>query len=141
VDWVGLDYIRNAAGGYELVDDFVAEMPGVSVPQEWRRLTRDERMTWLARKKIMRRDMAFVEAWEWWRARRVALIAREIKARLGNPSDRVVARLLIARRHQAVETTVRGEWGANGKRAIAAASAARNGSGITWGARGAAEAY
>ncbi|MDD5302911.1 MAG: hypothetical protein PHS14_07335, partial [Elusimicrobia bacterium] len=83
VDWVGLDYIRNALGGYELVDDFVAEMPGVIVPPEWRKLTRDERMTWLARKKIMRRDMEFVEAWEWWRARRVALIVREIKARLG----------------------------------------------------------
>jgi hypothetical protein len=83
VDWVGLDYIRNALGGYELVDDFVAEMPGVVVPTEWRKLTRTERMTWLARKKIMRRDMNFVEAWEWWRARRVALIVREIKARLG----------------------------------------------------------
>lgn len=83
VDWVGLDYIRNALGGYELVDDFVAEMPGVFVPAEWRKLTLEERMTWLARKKIMRRDMAFVEAWEWWRARRVALVVREIKARLG----------------------------------------------------------
>ncbi|MDP3541365.1 MAG: hypothetical protein Q8T11_02730 [Elusimicrobiota bacterium] len=83
VDWVGLDYIRNALGGYELVDDFVAEMPGVAVPPEWRRLSRDERMVWLARKKIMRRDLGFVEAWEWWRARRVALITREIKARLG----------------------------------------------------------
>lgn len=83
VDWVGLDYIRNALGGYELVDDFVAEMPGVIVPDEWRRLTRDERMIWLARKKIMRRDLDFVEAWEWWRARRVALVVREIKARLG----------------------------------------------------------
>lgn len=84
VDWVGLDYIRNALGGYELVDDFVAEMPGVAVPAEWRKLTRDERMIWLARKKIMRRDMDFVEAWEWWRARRVALIVKEIKARLGD---------------------------------------------------------
>lgn len=83
VDWVGLDYIRNALGGYELVDDFVVEMPGVFVPSEWRKLTRDERMTWLARKKITRRDMEFIEAWEWWRARRVALIVREIKARLG----------------------------------------------------------
>lgn len=86
VDWIGLDYIRNALGGYELVDDFVAEMPGIAVPAEWRKLTRDERMVWLARKKIMRRDMDFVEAWEWWRARRVALIVREIKARLnGKP--------------------------------------------------------
>ncbi len=83
VDWVGLDYIRNALGGYELVDDFVAEMPGITLPFEWRKLSRDERMTWLARKKIMRRDADFVEAWEWWRARRVALIVREIKARLG----------------------------------------------------------
>ncbi len=83
VDWVGLDYIRNALGGYELVDDFVAEMPGVTVPPEWRQLTRLERMTWLARKKIMRRDMNFVEAWEWWRAHRVALIVKEIKSRLG----------------------------------------------------------
>ncbi|MDO8756482.1 MAG: hypothetical protein Q7J64_00575 [Elusimicrobiota bacterium] len=83
VDWVGLDYIRNALGGYELVDDLVTEMPGISVPAEWPRLSRDERMIWLARKKIMRRDLNFVEAWEWWRARRVALISQEIKARLG----------------------------------------------------------
>jgi hypothetical protein len=83
VDWVGLDYIRNALGGYELVDDFVAEMPGVTLPPEWRRLTKTERMTWLARKKIMRRDEKFVDAWQWWRARRVALIVKEIKERLG----------------------------------------------------------
>jgi len=84
VDWVGLDYIRNALGGYELVDDFVAEMPGLVVPPEWRKLSRDERMVWLARKKIMRRDKGFVEAWEWWRARRVALIVKEIKAKLND---------------------------------------------------------
>ena len=86
VDWVGLDYIRNALGGYELVDEFVAEMPGITVPPEWRKLSRDERMTWLARKKIMRRDENFVDAWQWWRAHRVALIVKEIKARLnGKP--------------------------------------------------------
>ena len=83
VDHVGVDYIRNALGGYELVDDFVADMPGLVLPSEWRRLSKPERMTWLARKKIMRRDMDFVEAWEWWRARRVALIVKEIKERLG----------------------------------------------------------
>ena len=83
VDHVGVDYIRNALGGYELVDDFVAEMPGVVLPPEWRRLSKPERMTWLARKKIMRRDMNFVEAWEWWRAHRVALIVKELKERLG----------------------------------------------------------
>ncbi|MEK7389960.1 MAG: hypothetical protein AAB036_09690 [Elusimicrobiota bacterium] len=84
VDYIGLDYIRNALGGYELVDDFVAEMPGLTLPPEWPKLTRAERMVWLARKKIMRRDADFVEAWQWWRARRVALIVRELKARLGD---------------------------------------------------------
>lgn len=84
VDYIGVDYIRNALGGYELVDDFVAEMPGVKVPPEWASLSREERMTWLARKKIMRRDMPFVDAWQWWRARRVALLVKELKARLGS---------------------------------------------------------
>ena len=84
VDFIGVDYIRNALGGYELVDDFVAEMPGVKVPAEWLRLSRDERMTWLARKKIMRRDKDFVEAWQWWRAHRVALLVKELKSRLAS---------------------------------------------------------
>ncbi|MFI5361260.1 MAG: hypothetical protein ACHQ49_04765, partial [Elusimicrobiota bacterium] len=84
VDFVGLDYIRNALGGYELVDDFVAEMPGVKVPPEWAKLSRNERMTWIARKKIIRKDMLFVDAWQWWRARRSALIVKEIKRRLGD---------------------------------------------------------
>ncbi|MDE2141085.1 MAG: hypothetical protein KGJ84_01565 [Elusimicrobia bacterium] len=83
VDFVGLDYIRNALGGCELTDDFVAEMPGVAVPEEWPRLTRTERMVWLARKKVMRKDMAFIDAWQWWRAHRVALIVKRIKERLG----------------------------------------------------------
>ncbi|MFI5347547.1 MAG: hypothetical protein ACHQ51_14325 [Elusimicrobiota bacterium] len=84
VDFVGLDYIRNALGGYELVDDFVSEMPGVPVPAEWPKLSRQERMVWLARKKIMRKDMDFIDAWQWWRAHRVALIVKRIKARLGD---------------------------------------------------------
>ncbi len=82
VDYVGLDYIRNALGGVELVDDFVSEMPGVSLPSGWATFSREERMLWLARKKAMRVDAAFVDAWQWWRARRVALIVKEIKARL-----------------------------------------------------------
>jgi hypothetical protein len=84
VDFVGLDYIRNALGGYELVDDFVSEMPGVRVPVEWPKLTREERMVWLARKKVMRKDREFIDAWQWWRAHRVALIVHEIKRRLGD---------------------------------------------------------
>ena len=83
VDFIGVDYIRNALGGYELVDDFVAEMPGLTLPEQWGRLSRAERMTWLARKKIVRKDAAFIDAWQWWRARRVALIVEELKRRLG----------------------------------------------------------
>jgi hypothetical protein len=83
VDFVGVDYIRNALGGYELVDDFVAEMPGVKVPPEWPKLSKEERMTWLARKKILRKDKDFIDAWQWWRAHRVALIVKELKRRLG----------------------------------------------------------
>jgi hypothetical protein len=56
------------------------------LPLGWKALTRDERMLWLARKKAMRRDAAFIDAWQWWRARRVALIVKELKARLhGKP--------------------------------------------------------
>lgn len=84
VDYVGLDYIRNALGGYELAEDFFKEMPGVTPPPEWRRLTQEERRVWFARKKIMRKDQAFIDAWQWWRAHRVASVVRRIKARIGN---------------------------------------------------------
>lgn len=83
VDEVGLDYIRNPLGGYELAEDFFAGMPGVSPPPEWPRLSKDERMAWFARKKIARKDRAFIDAWQWWRAHKVAQIVREIRARLG----------------------------------------------------------
>ena len=83
VDYVGLDYIRNALGGYELVDDFYKEMPGVSPPPEWAKLSTDEKRLWFARKKIMRRDPAFIDAWQWWRAHRVAGIVRRIRAEIG----------------------------------------------------------
>ncbi len=83
VSFVGLDYIRNALGGDELASDFVAEMPGVPAPPEWPRLSRAEREVWLARKIAMHEDAAFLDAWDWWRARRAALLVREIKSRLG----------------------------------------------------------
>jgi hypothetical protein len=83
VDFVGLDYIRNALGGYELADQFFAEMPGVHPPPEWPRLSEEERMVWFARKKIMRRDDAFIDAWQWWRAHKVGTIVRRIKDELG----------------------------------------------------------
>ncbi|MBI5623273.1 MAG: hypothetical protein HY924_05805 [Elusimicrobia bacterium] len=84
VDYVGLDYIRNALGGYELVDDFVSEFPGVKTPEGWGSFSKEERMLWLGRKKSMRRDLALVDAWQWWRAHRAAAVVRRIKAELGD---------------------------------------------------------
>jgi hypothetical protein len=84
VDYLGLDYIRNALGGYELVDDFYAEMPGVLSPPGWERLSPEEKMAAFARKKIQRKDLAFIDAWQWWRAHKTAAIVRRIKERLGD---------------------------------------------------------
>ena len=83
VDGIGVDYIRNALGGYELAEDFYSEMPGVHPPPEWARLSHEERMLFFARKKIMRRDMKFIDAWQWWRAHRAAEVVRRIKEKAG----------------------------------------------------------
>ncbi|MBI3551354.1 MAG: hypothetical protein HY077_02445 [Elusimicrobia bacterium] len=83
VDYVGLDYIRNALGGYELADDFFREMPGTVPPAGWDKLSAGEKRVWFARKKVMRRDMAFIDQWQWWRAHRVAAVVRRIKAEVG----------------------------------------------------------
>src|SRR3989338_6333360 len=81
VDYLGIDYIRNALGGYELSEDFYAEMP-ISPPKGWDKLSREQRMISFAQKKIARRDAGFIDAWQWWRARRAAWLVRELKARL-----------------------------------------------------------
>lgn len=78
VDHVGVDYMRNALGGYELVDRFVEDMD-VDVPSGWPRFTLEERMRWLAREKIARKNMALVDQWQWWRAHVVAGIVRRIR--------------------------------------------------------------
>lgn len=84
VDFVGLDYIRNALGGVELVEDFFNEMPGLLRPAAWASWTIEERMVWFARKKSMRRDSDFIDAWQWWRAQRAAHIVRAVKAEVGS---------------------------------------------------------
>jgi hypothetical protein len=82
-DYVGLDYIRNALGGYELIDDFFKEMTWIPRPDNWDKLTRNERIIWFARKKVARKDKDFIDAWQWWRAHRVALIVRQIRQAIG----------------------------------------------------------
>jgi hypothetical protein len=41
-------------------------------------------MVYFARKKVMRRDLDFIDAWQWWRAHKVAAIVRRVKAELGD---------------------------------------------------------
>jgi hypothetical protein len=83
VDYLGLDYIRNALGGYELVDDFFAEMPGLKAPAGWDKMSLEERMLFLAKKKVARADAEFIDAWQWWRAHKVAGIVRRIRSEIG----------------------------------------------------------
>jgi len=82
VDYVGLDYIRNALGGYEAADQFVEEMR-ISVPPQWNQWSKSERMLWVARKKVARKDAGFIDAWQWWRAHKVSAIIRTIKTAVG----------------------------------------------------------
>ncbi|MFN3966750.1 MAG: hypothetical protein ACK4JE_03525 [Endomicrobiia bacterium] len=78
IDFYGIDYIRNALGGYELVDDFVKEME-VEVPPNWQNFSKEERMTWLAKKKIARKDKVLIDQWQWWRAHKCSHIIKRIK--------------------------------------------------------------
>ncbi|MBI3292470.1 MAG: hypothetical protein HYZ73_06640 [Elusimicrobia bacterium] len=78
LDYIGLDYIRNALGGCELVDDFVRDMEP-HLPPNWPTLTREGRMIWLAKQTKARRDMTLIDQWQWWRAHRVSQIIRHIK--------------------------------------------------------------
>ena len=68
-----------------VVDDFYADMAGIiSAPAEFSRLSREERMVYFARKKAMRKDMAFIDAWQWWRAHRASAVLRRLKSEIGD---------------------------------------------------------
>ncbi|MFH1238809.1 MAG: hypothetical protein V1653_01705, partial [bacterium] len=71
VDYVGIDYIRNAFGGYEMVDAFIAEMRP-KLPSDPSLGSISGRMKWLAKKVIKRDDPILIEQWNWWRAHYVA---------------------------------------------------------------------
>ena len=86
VDFIGLDYIRNALGGYELVDEFVEDM-NVKVPEGWGKYNSTRRMGWLANEKVSRRNMCLIDQWNWWRAHKVSKIIKRIttKVKLKKP--------------------------------------------------------
>jgi len=80
VDYVGLDYVRTAGSGLELVDEFVREME-VEVPERWEQFSQAERMDWLGKivERTKERDIPLIDQWNWWRARQMALILKRIK--------------------------------------------------------------
>ncbi|MBA7466746.1 hypothetical protein ES707_01936 [subsurface metagenome] len=84
VDYIGLDYIRTAKGGLELVDEFVREME-VDVPEKWEKFSKRERMEWLGRiaERTRGRDIPLIDQWNWWRARQTAIILKRIKEEAG----------------------------------------------------------
>lgn len=84
VDYLGLDYIRNALGGYEMCEEFYKDMWWVNKPAGWDKMNHDQRVAAFAKLKIKRDDRKLTEAWEWWRAEKVAQIVHHIKSRLGD---------------------------------------------------------
>ncbi|PIU82802.1 MAG: hypothetical protein COS68_07465 [Elusimicrobia bacterium CG06_land_8_20_14_3_00_38_11] len=77
IDYIGLDYLRNALGGYELVDEFVQDMD-VRVPDGWDKFNAARKMGWLANEKVSRRNMNLIDQWQWWRAHKVSKIINRI---------------------------------------------------------------
>ncbi|MDD5687629.1 MAG: hypothetical protein PHE88_07350 [Elusimicrobia bacterium] len=77
IDYIGLDYIRNALGGYELVNEFVDEM-NIKVPEGWEKFNSSRRMSWLANEKVSRRNLNLIDQWQWWRAHKVSQILNRI---------------------------------------------------------------
>ncbi len=69
VDFVGLDYIRNDRGGYEMTDQFTSQMP-VDLPENWADYSRKQRWKYVAQKveSEWNSDVDFYEQWNWWRA-------------------------------------------------------------------------
>jgi hypothetical protein len=81
VDYIGLDYIRNAIGGYEMVDQFIIDM-NPDLPDNWSKLDKMGRMCWLGNEIQSRKKMKLVDQWNWWRAHYIAKVVKEIITRV-----------------------------------------------------------
>jgi hypothetical protein len=76
VDYIGLDYMRTGGGGYELVDEFVRDLYLDTPPDFWA-MGKESRIWWLTGQIGTRENLQYL--WQWWRARKVALLFKEIK--------------------------------------------------------------
>lgn len=90
VDYIGLDYIRSAAGGYEMVDEFVRDMQ--LMPDGFFKWSKDARMNWLGGQVALKKFSGwegkdFYELWNWWRAHKVASVVHTIieRAKITKP--------------------------------------------------------
>ena len=83
VDFLGLDYIRNAIGGYEMAEAFYADMNWLPKPSGWDKMNGRHRAEAFAALKIAGRNKEVVDAWQWWRAHKVGQVVRFIKQRVG----------------------------------------------------------
>ncbi|MGM0441255.1 MAG: hypothetical protein ACQEQC_02425 [Elusimicrobiota bacterium] len=80
IDYIGLDYIRPAGGGLELVNDFVKAME-IDVPVEWNNMDNRQRMIWLGEivTRSTGRKISIIDKWNWWRAHRISKIINRLK--------------------------------------------------------------
>ncbi|MRR09027.1 hypothetical protein EG831_02840, partial [bacterium] len=82
VDFIGLDYIRPGAGGYETVDEFVRQM-NIETPRDWRKWPRNTRIAWLARQVKPLSDQPIRARWQWWRSHCSAAAVERLLAEAG----------------------------------------------------------
>jgi len=80
IDYIGLDYMRSGGGGYELVDDFIRDLYLETPPGFWA-MDKESRIWWLTAQIGTKENLLYL--WQWWRARKVALLFKEIKETSG----------------------------------------------------------
>jgi hypothetical protein len=77
VDFIGLDYIRPGAGGFETVDDFVEQM-NVEVPTGWKKWSPKDRIRWVAGQVKPMTEKPIRAKWQWWQAHRSATAVEKL---------------------------------------------------------------
>jgi hypothetical protein len=82
VDFIGLDYIRPGAGGYETVDAFVEQM-NIEKPAGWNKWSKKDRILWVARQVKPMSDRPIRARWQWWQAHRSATAVEKLIAEAG----------------------------------------------------------
>ena len=83
IDFIGMDYVRTDFGGYEMVNEFVSDMPVKNLPDDWSDITDEDRMLWFGKTLEIDKDPDIEQMWQWWRAHKMSKIIKEIKEKSG----------------------------------------------------------